>query len=59
MNEYFSKMQIRVWPLCVASSFELKKFWVLIFFEWIEIIYFKFTWVDLIAGQLKFKCTDV
>ena len=50
--------------LCVASIYCLlflwtKKLWVLILFEWIEIRYFKFTRVDFISGQLKFKCTDV
>ena len=45
--------------LCVASILLNKKFWVLILFEWIEIRYFKFTRVDFILGQLKFKCSDV
>ena len=43
----------------VAASmplpFELKQNWVLFLIEWIEMIYFKFTLVDFIAGQLKFK----
>ena len=38
-----------------ALSFELKNSGFLYSFEWIEIIYFKFTQVDFISGQLKFK----
>ena len=49
----------RLWPPVCHLLFELKKFWVLIFFEGIEIRYFKFTRVDFISGQLKFKCTDI
>ena len=30
-----------------------------ILFEWIKMIYLKFTRVDFIVGQLKFKCVDV
>ena len=36
-----------------------KTIWVVILFEWIEIRYFKLTWVDFISGQLKFKCTNI
>ena len=45
--------------LCVPPSLWTKKFWFLILFEWIDMIYFKFMQVDFIAGQLKFKCADV
>ena len=39
--------------------FWTKKFRVLILFQWIEMIYFKFKRVDFILGRLKFKCMDV
>ena len=45
-------------PWCAASLWT-KKFWVLILFEWIEMICSKFTLVNFILGQPKFKCMYV
>ena len=55
---FFFQRVLSLCRLCTASL-RTKEMWVLVLFEWIEMIYFKFARVDFIAGQLKFKCADV
>ena len=52
-------VSVHRWPPVCRFFFWTKKFWFLILFEWMEIIYFMFTRVGFISGQLRFKRTDV